>query len=225
MRTSQLAAACVMSITCAVAHPNFVYTNNGDSVNTVSAFLVGANGALTPIPGSPFPTRGSGGGGITTTFAKDFLYVENGGDRTISAFSIDIRTGRLSPVPGSPFPVGVGPMAMTPDDKFLIVDFESGIIAVNHIELNGALVPVAGSPFTTILNPTFAFSFKPKVTPDGRFFSHGVYRQSRSRRYSDVQHQLLRCANVCARGRVRAQYGRGPRDRLQLRREPPLREQ
>src|SRR5258708_12407532 len=34
----------------------FVYVANGDSHN-VSAYSIGANGALTPVPGSPFPPR------------------------------------------------------------------------------------------------------------------------------------------------------------------------
>src|ERR1051325_8084888 len=45
----------------ALAQGNFVYINNNvfGGPNTVSAFSVGANCSLTPIPGSPFPTGGS----------------------------------------------------------------------------------------------------------------------------------------------------------------------
>ena len=42
---------------------NFVYTNDdvpSVGANTVSGFSVASNGTLTPVPGSPFATRGIG---------------------------------------------------------------------------------------------------------------------------------------------------------------------
>jgi len=163
MKRSRLNTAFLLSITSAWAHPTFVYTNNNGSVNSVSAFSVGVNGALTPVAGSPFPTGGTGGPSATgstqiiTTLAKHFVYVTNPGSfsppqsSTISAFSIDTSTGKLKLVPGSPFPSGlgrIGGLAITPDDKYLIITNESlAQIAVNSIGADGTLTPVPGSPF------------------------------------------------------------------------------
>src|SRR4051812_25261272 len=74
---------------CLLGQGTFVYTNNDVIPNTVSAFSVGADGALSGVPPfSPFATGGTGVGGgnkligadsITTAIVKDFLYVANGG--------------------------------------------------------------------------------------------------------------------------------------------------
>ena len=63
---------------------SFVYTNNDQVANSVSAFSIGSNGALTAVPGSPFATGGAGLGvglgpiafnHITGAIVKDVLYV------------------------------------------------------------------------------------------------------------------------------------------------------
>jgi hypothetical protein len=149
-----------------VGQGTFVYTNNdtpgpASKVNTVSAFSVGANGALSPVPGSPFATGGTGGGGIffaanriTTAIVKDFLYVANGGSNNVSAFSINPATGFLTPVAGSPFATGgsanLGGIALatTPDDNFLIAA-NARFLTVYSIAANGALSPVPASPFSS----------------------------------------------------------------------------
>src|SRR6266849_6602713 len=74
------------------AQSTFVYTNNEFGVsNSVSAFSVGSNGALTPVAGSPFLTGGSGVGGDTatiriavTTIRGNFLYATNDASNSIS---------------------------------------------------------------------------------------------------------------------------------------------
>src|SRR5437016_12451583 len=86
------------------AQSTFVYTNNNDIPNTVTAFSVGAGGTLTMV-GSPFPTGGDGTGfysasnTATVTIRKKILYVSNSGTHNISGFSINTTTGALTPVP------------------------------------------------------------------------------------------------------------------------------
>jgi 6-phosphogluconolactonase (cycloisomerase 2 family) len=104
----------------------FVYTQSNDPAgNAVFAFRRHPDGRLTPVPGSPFPT---GGTGITPTlnlgpFDSDqeilvdrhrrLLFTVNGGSDSIAVFRID-RDGSLDPIDGSPFdsggsnPVSVG---------------------------------------------------------------------------------------------------------------------
>ena len=168
---------------CAVrlmAQGTFVYTNNDRTPNTISAFSAAANGALSPVPGSPFTTGGNGGGGsvfaanrITTNVVKNFLFAGNGGSDNVSAFSIDPVTGVLTTVPGSPFATGgvAGlngmSLTVTPDEKFLIVANGTSLnITVFSIAANGALSPVAGSPFASGAAGPLASA---KVTSDGRF--------------------------------------------------------
>jgi 6-phosphogluconolactonase (cycloisomerase 2 family) len=114
-----LASACIvlLSASAALAQNQFVYSNNnvstgqGQPPNTVSAFLIGANGTLTQIAGSPFKTGGTGGGNnidpeeiaIATQNGSAFLYAANDGSGTISAFRISSTNGSLGHVAGSPF--------------------------------------------------------------------------------------------------------------------------
>jgi 6-phosphogluconolactonase (cycloisomerase 2 family) len=174
-----------------MAQGTFVYTNNdipksigpkSIGPNSVSALSADANGSLTPIPGSPFLTGGSGIGGgffaanrITSVVVKHFLYAGNSGSDSLSAFAIDPSSGILTPVPGSPFATGGAAgglgisLAATPDDNFLIAaSGASNTITVYSIAANGALAQVAGSPFP--VGPGGSPDGI-KVTPDGRFLA------------------------------------------------------
>jgi 6-phosphogluconolactonase len=162
------------------AQPNFVYTNNdkfGD--NSVTAFAVAANGVLTEIPGSPFFTQGIGSGGgffaanrINVTVVGAFLFVSNNGSNDITAFSINPGTGALTLIPGSPFATGGFAfsgmsLGVTPDNRFLYaVNLDSLDVSIFNIAANGALTPIAGSPFALGIQPDGI-----KVSPDGRFLS------------------------------------------------------
>ena len=159
---------------------DFVYTNNNTTGgNTVSAFSVDANGALTQIAGSPFATGGDGGGGgffaanrISTCVVGTFLFVSNDGSNNISAFSIDPMTGSLTPVPGSPFATGAFAgegisLGVTPDNRFLFAaNSGSNNITTYSIGANGALTIIPGSPVPAGGQPDGV-----RVSPDGRFLS------------------------------------------------------
>jgi hypothetical protein len=95
----------------------FVYVANFIS-NDVSAYSVGANGALTPVPGSPFSTGFTAPGSYSASVAVDlsgrFVYVANTGDfpasnGSVSAYSIGAN-GALTSVAGSPFTAGAFPV-------------------------------------------------------------------------------------------------------------------
>ena len=161
---------------------SFVYTNNNAGfINSVTAFSVAANGALTNI--GTFSTGGSGAGGglfaanrARTCTVGNRLYVTNESlsSNSVSGFDINPVTGSLSLVPGSPFATGgtaTGSgisLDCTPNGNFLIAaNGGSNNITVFSIGANGALTPVAGSPFA-------AGGFTPdgiKVVPNGQFLS------------------------------------------------------
>jgi len=72
--------------------------------HSVSAFTIGAGGALTPVAGSPFTTGGRPVG-IAVTPDGHHLFAANYDASTISAFAIG-PTGSLREIPGSPIPSG-----------------------------------------------------------------------------------------------------------------------
>src|SRR5215831_16244303 len=165
-----------------MAQGTFVYTNNDLTPNSISGFSAAANGALTPVAGSPFLTGGNGASGgsfgsnrVTTAVVSNFLYVGNSGSNSVSAFAIDPVTGILTAVPGSPFATGGVDdgngmsLTTTPDDRFLIVANGSSMtISVFSIAANGALTPVAGSPFAS---GAAGLLTSAKVPSDGKFLA------------------------------------------------------
>ncbi|HKD13479.1 MAG TPA: beta-propeller fold lactonase family protein [Candidatus Angelobacter sp.] len=167
----------------ALAQNNFVYTDDNNRPNTVSAFRVADDGSLTLIAGSPFPTGGNGGGNnvdpqeITTaaTGATSFLYAGNNGDGTVSGFLINPQTGTLLAVPGSPFAAGTpnGNFSLTPspDGQFLFTTDDSApnIHVFSISSQTGTLSEIAGSPFT-IAGQAQGL----KVSPNGKFLVAGL---------------------------------------------------
>jgi len=114
---------------------SFVYT--ALVTNQVAAFSVnGATGALTPLPGSPFP---AGNAPSFLAVANNFLYAQNA-DGSISGYSIDSNSGALAPLADSPF-VGLnaGTLATDPSGKYLYLGTFKGIQGYNIDSATGAL--------------------------------------------------------------------------------------
>ena len=151
-----------LALSASSAKAQFLYVHD-DSFggNRIFAFSVAPNGALTPVPGSPFATGGIGQvnfdvGSITIASVSNRVYSTNRGSSTVSGFSVN-PNGSLTPVPGSPFalsqgapqPIGV---ASSADGKFLFVGRGftfgpgSGVDAFS-IAADGSLTLVGGSPF------------------------------------------------------------------------------
>ena len=86
----------------------FVYVGNLGNPSTVLGFRIKRDGALTPVPGSPFLTGNTPGRVAVDLFGR-FVYTVN--DNNISGFHIG-SMGSLSPVPGSPFAAGAVPSSM-----------------------------------------------------------------------------------------------------------------
>ncbi|HMG36464.1 MAG TPA: beta-propeller fold lactonase family protein [Blastocatellia bacterium] len=160
------------------AQSNFVYVNTNTPLNTVAAFSVASNGALSPIAGSPFITGGTGNNvGLfaanrsAVCMVANRLYVANDGSNNVTGFDINPFTGFLTIIPGSPFATGgiasgYGmSLDCTPSGQFLIAaNGNSSSITVFSIAANGALTPIAGSPFPASNKPNGS-----KVSPNGKF--------------------------------------------------------
>src|SRR5260221_578591 len=150
---------------------------------SVSAYSIGANGALTPVPGSPF-AAGTFSDSVAVDPTGKFAYVANGFSNNVSAYSIG-ADGALTPVPGSPFGAEMSPqsVAITP-----LVPFASSFakleIAKHRFDLKESFTLGANSkginPVTedvTLQIGTFAVtipagSFGQK--PNGRIYLNGV---------------------------------------------------
>ena len=150
----------------------FAYVANTGSTN-ISAYTINANtGELTPTTGSPY-AAGTRPTSVTVDPSGKFLYVANMDSSNVSAYTIDGATGALTTVMGSPFASGQGPasVAIDPSGRFAYVNNEDddangpGDISGYTINAtNGALTPIAGSPF---LGGSGAFAVA--VAPSGEF--------------------------------------------------------
>jgi YVTN family beta-propeller protein len=128
-----------------------VYVANEGS-NDVSAFAIDTTtGALTALPGSPFPA-GKDPQGMALYGPN--LYVENTGSDNVSAYGINLSTGALTALPGSPVAVGNTPTSI------VVGPYGGSVFVANHGGSNDIsafyyydLTPVPGSPFPAGGNP------------------------------------------------------------------------
>jgi 6-phosphogluconolactonase (cycloisomerase 2 family) len=119
--------------------------------HAVAAFSIGAAGALTSIPGSPYPTGGTVGPfNIAMTPDGTHLYAANF-NGSITAFDVG-ATGVLTAV-GSPAPApvsgghGVEPVAAT-TSGYVYAGTTDGNIYAFKIAADGSLSALAGSPYS-----------------------------------------------------------------------------
>jgi len=134
------------------AFQRYVFVGNEGS-NDVSAFVVDVTtGALTAVPGSPFPV---GKDPQAMALYGVFLYVANAGSDSVSPYFIDWNTGSLTAA-GSPVASGKSPTSIVVDPVF---PGDSAIYVANHGGSNdisafySGLTPVPGSPFPAGGNP------------------------------------------------------------------------
>jgi 6-phosphogluconolactonase (cycloisomerase 2 family) len=135
-----------------IVNQKFLYLPQSDSLSIQAFTIDHTSGALTIISGSPFATAGADS--ITSDPAGRFLFVGNQTTGSVSVFQINATTGALVAAPASPF------FAFNLDfAKFLAVDGSGTFLYVGQGspflpiyafsigQTNGALSPVAGSPF------------------------------------------------------------------------------
>lgn len=184
MRSLVWIFALLVAVSTSLNAQNFVYTNNdiaGANANSVSAYSVDTNGALSPIPGSPFATNGTGNGGGLYSASRiivsaNFLYASNAASNSVSAFTVDAGTGVLTAVSGSPFPTnafddpsnsGIS-LAATPGGQFLYAGSTGFGGEITIFSINSAT-----GALTMVGSPIFAGGAVSgmKVSPDGKFLA------------------------------------------------------
>jgi 6-phosphogluconolactonase len=162
----------------------FLFCAN-DTLGTISAFTIAANGSLASVPGSPFQLV-SAIDGMKVSPDGRFLSAALPNVAVVAMLSI-ASNGALAAVPGSPFPASAGaffPLVTGVDINCASNLLFAGIASINaptiinvfNIAPNGALSAIAGSPFTFGgLN-----SNVPLLSPNGKFlfvsnqFSNGL---------------------------------------------------
>jgi len=145
-------------------HPsgNFLYIAGSGGNALTCGYAVDASGALTPVPGSPFPGVTADPTGVAMDplgrfifFGQNKLVGPNQAAPGVSVFVID-KTGALALLPGSPFlaPVPVSDnavsIAVDPAGNFvyLSTSFTTSIFAFG-IQSSGQLWPYRSAVFTT----------------------------------------------------------------------------
>jgi 6-phosphogluconolactonase (cycloisomerase 2 family) len=155
-------------------------TNFPDSmlsdINTVSSFQIGANGALSPVTGSPFPTANSAGFasslGLATDSSGKFLFVGDHMAQAVVPFAIG-STGALSATSGLPTPPPScsaachnNPLrlAVHPSDRFVYAtNVQAGTVTTFSVN-NGVLTAMGDTatgqhPFGVAFDPSGNFVF------------------------------------------------------------------
>jgi hypothetical protein len=153
---------------------NVLYIISNDSrtnMNSVLAYRRGSDGSLTPLPGSPFLTNGTGQANpedvvgpldsdqdLIVNRQQDLLFATNRGSNTIAVFRI-AKDGTLSHAPGSPFPSGgINPVSVGISGNVLVVvnknDDDAQLPNADQpnytsfrIRPSGPLVPIPNSTF------------------------------------------------------------------------------
>jgi 6-phosphogluconolactonase len=127
---------------------------DGAPAANIAVFSVNdATGALTPVPGSPFPP-GSGGGPYSVTFNPAGTLLATANDTfpgAVSVFAVSAE-GALTEIPGSPFVTGGNAsqsVAFSPDGKLLAAsNFDSESVSLFSVASNGGLTLAPQSPFS-----------------------------------------------------------------------------
>jgi hypothetical protein len=133
----------------------FAYVVNGDYGNAVSAYSIGANGALTPVPGSPF-AGGSAPRSLAITpvvpFAASFakLEIAKKGFDLKESFTLGTNSNGINPIKQNvtlqigTFSVTIpaGSFRQNPNRRFA---FEG---VINGVRLEVQIVPLGNNLFT-----------------------------------------------------------------------------
>ena len=150
-----------LSATEAAAGSTFVYALHygHGTANRIHGFRLDLiTGALTPLPGFPVMTGGTGtflNSRSAIAHGNGRLYVVNNGDRTLSAFTVNRATGALAAMPFSPIALGAASsecLAVHPSGSPVVAGVGNGFFASFVVTATTASA-AAGSPFVTADTP------------------------------------------------------------------------
>jgi 6-phosphogluconolactonase (cycloisomerase 2 family) len=152
--------------TSAAADPagNFLYVTSNNDANVAAFSINAATGALTLVPGSPYPVTNDAAS-LTVAPSGKFVYVVSGSgtsDDNLSVFKINTTTGALTLV-DSAFSAGLNPSSVT-------LDSEGNILYVTNLGDFGTPEPNSNEVWTYSLNsstgvPTLLSKSRTRLEP------------------------------------------------------------
>jgi 6-phosphogluconolactonase (cycloisomerase 2 family) len=165
------AAVTSVNVTCVTQVGRFVYVANAGS-NNISAYSINAStGALTAVPGSPFPAD-QAPASVSANGAGTLLYVSNQGSSTVpprlSGYSINGTSGALTQLANSPFDLsnppppgparGISKPMIHSSGGFIYVNIEIPLYADQlygaTVDSTGDLTVIPGMPITVGVGAT-----------------------------------------------------------------------
>ncbi|MGW5519450.1 lactonase family protein [Nocardia africana] len=155
------------------AHPRFLVVAGTASMG-IGVAKVGDDGALTRVPGSPFPT---GFGVLSLVLAPDgrTVYVPHVGDMAVSGYRLD-DDGALHPIPGATVALDGPPTAaeLAPDGShlFVVVGGVPGHVVSFAVAPSGALSPTGAPPVPVEGLSAVGMA---SVDPSGRYLRVATY--------------------------------------------------
>ncbi|MBF6245684.1 beta-propeller fold lactonase family protein [Nocardia elegans] len=172
-----LGLAAAVALTCGgwagspiatAATPDHFLVIAGAASSNIEVLRVEDAGALSTVPGSPFPT-GTGALSLTATPDGNTVYVAHTVSGTISGFHLG-ADGKLTPVPGAQLDLGAPAVGfvVSPDGSRLFATIGGAVNEVRSYDIapSGALTPT-GAPPTQL--PGLSALTMPTLSPDGRF--------------------------------------------------------
>ncbi len=152
-----LLLAAAVSLAVPLSHAakkrTYVYVHDSDDNGQVFAYLLGKDGALTGLAGSPFtsdePSTGCGGQCQTMAYSKKRKVLLTTNETGITSWLVG-KDGALTEVAGSPFaaPEAIGVAVVeTKKRVFVYAARNRGALTGFELRANGMLTLLAGTPF------------------------------------------------------------------------------
>ncbi len=114
----------------------------------VDGFSIGANGALKPVPGSPFPNNGTNGSAVTVDPVSRSVYLTNLVSGNVTVYGIG-SNGALAVRGQSPTGLLAYSLAVDIWGRYLYVaNSDNNNVSGFGIGDHGTLTPISGSPFS-----------------------------------------------------------------------------
>jgi 6-phosphogluconolactonase len=158
----------------AVAPAAILYTNNYNS-EQLASFTIGADGLLTPVPGSPFqfadPTEG-----FSITPDGRIMVESFGFDSRAGSFALS-PSGNIAEAQAPIGPGGFGVPTISPDGQFAYILTSPGGLIAYRLGSNGSMTNIGG-PYGGANGET------PAITPDGRFLFAPSYTDETIERFA-----------------------------------------
>ena len=179
--TAEAATVPADVLTAMAVGPNgqYLYVSHHDS-DSISAYSVAANGALTEISGSPFSLPSSNCGlfcsatadGLTYDAVNEQVYVVSNDGWIVGTFTVDTSSGALTWVYNEPSHEGPNAVVSDPTGKFVYATNGASADVSAYAITPGAMSGDNPEPLTPVMGSPFAAGGTPNslvIEPSGKY--------------------------------------------------------